>query len=177
MSDEAKLVQDIRETVRKKYGFEPNLISHLVTSPQVAQTYLSGFGFLEQCSLTPLDLHVAALHVSVTNGCEYCATAHGAMSVKLGASLADVERIGNHQPATNPRLAAIGEAVRLLMEKRGHLSEDDLAHLGGLGINRRQVHEVIAVIALKTISNYINHIEKTELNPEFSKILEQAKAA
>jgi len=39
--------------------------------------------------------------------------------------------------------------------------------LQSLGVSRPELYELIAIIALKTISNYINHIQRTEVDTAF----------
>lgn len=176
-ANEEELVQAIRRKVTEKYGFEPNLLPKLLASPQVTQVYLHGFGFLEASSLSPVDIQAAALAVSVFNACGYCSGAHGAMCLKAGVSAPDVLLIRAGKSPDDPRLAAVTGVVRRLLETRGLLGPEDLADYEKMGISRRQIHELIAIVALKTITNYVNHIEPTRLNEEFLRVMEQAGIA
>ena len=58
-------------------------------------------------------------------------------------------------------------ATRLLMDKQGHLSGEDLAKLEQQGIDREVLFEIIGNIAVKTISNWVNHIARTKVDKQF----------
>lgn len=64
-------------------------------------------------------------------------------------------------------VANVVKGTRLVLAKKGWLSAEDLEALEADGIDRRQLYELIALIGLKTISTYINHIAHTEIDPQF----------
>ncbi len=82
-----------------------------------------------------------------------------------GISPEDLEAIESGSLPKNGRLMALVSATRLILEKRCWLSADGLQSLVVHGIDRAQVYEVITLIGLKKISNYINHIAETEVDP------------
>ena len=50
---------------------------------------------------------------------------------------------------------------------RGLLAPGDLTSLEAEGVDRSQLYEVVALIALKTLSNYVNHIAHTPVDEAF----------
>lgn len=52
-------------------------------------------------------------------------------------------------------------------KKKGWVSDKELADFAKAGVGRAQIYEIIAAIGLKTISNYVSHINKTEVDPVF----------
>jgi alkylhydroperoxidase family enzyme len=57
--------------------------------------------------------------------------------------------------------------TRRIAGKRGWLNDDDLSEFMDAGLGRDVVYEVVALIGVKTISNYVNHIAHTEVDPPF----------
>jgi len=64
----------------------------------------------------------------------------------------------------DPRYRALVSATWKLQEKAGWMEESDLAEAESSGVDRAQIFELIAIIGLKTITNYINHIQQTEVD-------------
>jgi alkylhydroperoxidase family enzyme len=70
--------------------------------------------------------------------------------------------------ATAPKTR--GQAVAAtweILDVRGWLKAPDVERLRSEGIDRAQVYEIVALIGLKTISNWVNHIAHTEIDEPF----------
>lgn len=160
-------VQEIRETVREKWGFVPNLVDQLVTSPETARLYLDGSEIIAGGVLSEEEQNAVKLTVSTANGCDYCRSAHRAIGKQVGTPSEELQRIDRGELPTDERLANLVDATRLVMTERGWLDGKQLEMLEGRGVDRRQLYEIISIVALKTISNYVNHIAHTEVDSEF----------
>jgi hypothetical protein len=69
-----------------------------------------------------------------------------------------------------PQDKYIGELVwttRTILEKRGHLTNQDLKIIEKMGINRAKLHEILTHIGRKMIANYAVHIINPELDDVF----------
>lgn len=159
--------QQIRDAVEEKWGFVPNLVEQLVVSPETARLYLEGSEIIAGGLLNEEEQNAVKLAVSTANGCTYCRSAHRALGGKAGTSAEDLERIDAGELPSDDRLAALVRATRLAMDKRGWLDAGDLERLEAEGIDRRRLYEIVSIIALKTISNYVNHIAHTAVDVEF----------
>lgn len=73
----------------------------------------------------------------------------------------------NDEPLSDSKLDAPVTFVRKMMNQRGFLEENDVQAFQDGGYSKRQVLEVNLIIALKTISNYTNHLAKTPLDDPF----------
>jgi AhpD family alkylhydroperoxidase len=164
---DASVVSDVFETVRKRYGFVPNLIPEMSVSPAVAQVYLGGQQSMVEASLSARDQQVVQLAVSVYNECAYCRAAHRTGATASGVAPADIAAIERGDRAFDPRVGALVAATWEILDVRGWLKAADLDRFRTLGIDRVQVYEIIALIGLKTISNWINHIAHTEIDAAF----------
>jgi len=157
---------EILNSVKEKFGFVPNIIDAMANNPAVAKVYLEGTGMLEGGVLSAAERQVVAITISKLNGCKYCVAAHSTMAESL---LDDevVTAITQGNAPQDAKLAAIWEATTLIFKKRGWLSDEELESFKSRGLAKEQLFEVIAMIGFKTISNYINHINKTEIDQPF----------
>lgn len=64
-------------------------------------------------------------------------------------------------------MRALVQATRRILGKRGRLSDGDESELADIGLERPVLYEIIAIIGIKTTSNYINHIARTEVDGPF----------
>lgn len=164
------------ETVQQAYGFVPNLIGTMVESPALARAYLDIGKTFGESSLSPTEQQIVLLTVSRFNECEYCMAAHST-AAKLGdvpASIVDALRAD--RPLDDPRLEALRRFTHQVVEQRGWAGEEAVEAFLGAGFNRAQVLEVVLGVAMKTLSNYTNHIAKPELDAAFQAAEWQAPA-
>ena len=120
-----------------------------------------------QSSLTPTEQQVVSLTASRVNECEYCIAAHSAVA-KLGdvpASVVDALR--DDEPLADPRFESLRSFTRQVVEQRGWVGEAAVDTFIEAGFSRAQVLEVVLGVAMKTLSNYANHIAKPELDAAF----------
>jgi len=160
--------QAIFDKVEQAFGFVPNMIKTLTQNPVVANFYLQGSQILNGGLLSNKERQAVMLAVSNVNDCSYCSAAHGKAALGAGVSADDVQVIDSGALPHDARLSALVSAARLIVTKRGKLSSDDLASLEAAGVDRAQLHEIVAISALKVITNYIDQLEKIGLDPQFS---------
>lgn len=166
---QASPVDQIFAAVEQKFGFVPNLFKEMADSPAALQVYLGGQQALAQgATLSPPEIQAVQLAVSTANGCAYCQAAHTKGGLAAGLSAEDVEAIKSGGLPQDPRLQALVRAARLVLDKRGWLDPQEVQALADQGIPRGQLFDIVAIIGLKTISNYVNHIAHTEIDPQFA---------
>jgi len=159
--------EEIFAGVKKAYGWVPNLIKEMSASLPTVQVYLNGQEALARGSLTPREQQAVQLAVAAFNGCHYCQAAHGWIAGKVHISPEDVKAIREGQIPSGPDVAPIVETTRLILQKRGWLTAEELRNVEGKGISKTRLYEIIAYIGLKTITNYINHIAHTPVDAQF----------
>jgi uncharacterized peroxidase-related enzyme len=169
---EAKVLLD---GVQKKLGMTPNVIRTIANSAAALQAYL-GFGdALSSGRFDARSREAIALTVAGANSCEYCASAHSALSKSLKVDDAEIDRrLGGH--ASDPVLDSALVFARKVVEKRGFVSDDDMAAVRAAGHDDDAVTEIVANVVANIFTNYINHIAETEI--DFPNVdLTQTKAA
>jgi uncharacterized peroxidase-related enzyme len=153
---------------QKAFGFVPNLIAVLAESPAVVEAYLTLTQIFDKSSLTATERQVAILAISRYNECDYCMAAHSAIASMQKVPADVIQAIRNDQPIADDTLEALRTFAATVVEKRGWLSENDVAAFRSAGYSQAQVLEVVLAASLKTLSNYANHLAETPLDDAFS---------
>lgn len=154
--------------VAKAYGFLPNLMGVMAEAPAALKAYPTLIGLFDQTSFSPTERQVVLLATSVENGCAYCVAAHTAIAGMQGVPGEVVQAIRAGQPIADPRLEALRRFTLAVVTSRGRLSDADTALFLGAGYTQGQVLEVVLGVAIKTLSNYTNHIAETPLDDAFA---------
>ncbi len=150
------------EATRAQWGFVPNLHAVLAESPLALAAYEALFALVaERSTLDPVERQAGFLAASVFHGCAYCTMGHSFLARQAGMPEADLLALRAGGEPVTERLAALAAFTRKLLETRGHAGPGPLADFLAAGFTRAQVLEVVAIIAVKTISNYANHITAT----------------
>lgn len=160
---------EVNEMAREALGFVPNLVTEMTDeNPAVGETYLSSQGILENGGvLSPAEQQAVILAVSSYNDCHYCTRAHAVAGQQAGLTPETVETINAGGLPSDRRLRSLVRATRRIMGKRGWLSDHDEAEFHELDLGRPELYEIVALVGVKTMSNYINHIAGTPVDEPF----------
>lgn len=149
------------------FGFAPNLVQVLANAPAAAHAYLDLGERLESTSLSPQERQVVLLATSFEHQCEYCMAAHSTVARMVGMEDGDLRALRDGDELPTPRLEALRRFTRTVVEKRGNVDGGDLHRFRDAGYEEAQILEVILGVAMKTLSNYTNHIAGTPLDGAF----------
>lgn len=159
----------ILSEVEKKYGFIPNLFGVFAESPLAASAYLQLSGLIQnQSSLSPQEQQVVMLAVSFENGCDYCMAAHSVVAAKAQVPPDVIQALRDGKLPASAKLGALITFSRAVVQRRGWVKDPDVEAFLAAGYTRTQVLDVIVITALKTISNYTNHVAHTPLDTAFA---------
>lgn len=158
------------EKANNKLGFVPNMYANMAKAPGVLDTYLHGYElFREESGFAPPEQEVVFLTISRLNGCEYCMAAHSMLAEKASKVPADViDAIRNDQPVPDERLAALNAFTRVMFETRGLPGKGDVQAFLDAGYQEAHIMQIILALAVKTLSNYSNHLNHPELDEAFA---------
>ena len=157
------------EAATEKYGFLPNILGDLAESPAALNGYMAMQVALgNDGTLSPAESQLVMLSVSAFNGCTYCVPAHsaGGKMAGLAEDVINAVRIGTPIPDT--RLRALHDFAVTLVEERGRVGDAHLQAFLDAGFSKDQALEVIAIAAVKTITNYTHQLTGTALDAELS---------
>ena len=149
--------------VEKGLGMVPNFFATLANAPVVLDGFLGLSKTLSHGRLTARQREILALAVGQENECRYCLSAHTTTSKRVGLNDADALR-ARHGDGDDPFERALASFAQTIVRRRGHLSDAEIESARNAGIDDGLVMEVIAQVALSTLTNYINEIADTEID-------------
>ncbi|HEX7937249.1 MAG TPA: carboxymuconolactone decarboxylase family protein [Paraburkholderia sp.] len=161
--------KEVLETARKQAGGIPNMYAAMANYPALLDTYLHGYRlFRSESSLTSAEQEAVFLVISRINECTYCVSAHSMIATNVSKTpLQAVEAIRSDAPIEDAKLRALADFTRTMVVSRGNPTSDELATLLAAGYTEKAVLEIILAIAVKTLSNYTNHLFHTEVDSKF----------
>lgn len=121
----------------------------------------------KRAALSPAEQQAVLLAVSSYNDCHYCTKAHAAAGQQAGLNTETTATINEGGLPNDDRLCPLVQATRRILGKRGWLSDVDESEFEDLGLGRPEFYEIIALVGIKTMSNYVNHIAETKLDEPF----------
>lgn len=152
------------QAVNKQLGSVPNLFRIVGNSPAALEGYLGLHGALAKGSLDARTRERVALAVAEINGCGYCLAAHnyiGKNLLKLDEAELAANRAGG---STDPKAEAAVRFAARIAQARGHVGEADVSEVKAAGYTDAQVVEIVAHVALNTLTNYVNEVLQTEID-------------
>lgn len=156
--------QPLLEAVSKMLGSVPNLFRIVSNSPAALEGYLSLSGALGKGTLDVRTRNRIAMVVAEDNRCEYCLSAHSFLGKNV-AKLDEAELTANRTAGSSDiKAAAALQFADKVVQARGHVAASDVQAVKDAGYTDAQVVEIIAHVALNTLTNYINSALGTELD-------------
>lgn len=161
--------EPVLEKAEKKYGFALNLFGVLAESPAALKAYTTLSDLLdEDAELDAKQRQIAMLAISEENGCGYCMAAHSVVAEKMAGVPGDiVDALREGRDPADPETRALIRFVRAALEHRGWIPEEEQQAFLDAGFSKRAVLDVLTILALKTLSNYTNHLADTPLDQPF----------
>lgn len=155
--------RDLLDSVESKLGAVPNLIATMAHSRPVAEMFLEMSRLLAGGSLSARQREQLALRIAEVNQCGYCVAAHTALG--KGAGLTERETIDARSGASrgDKERIALAFAARVV-ETRGAIDDDDFALVRDAGFDDGEIAEIVAHVALNTLTNYLNLVAATEID-------------
>jgi len=162
-----------RAVLRKaeaQVGFIPNMYARMANSPGLLDTYLNGYAaFRNESGFSPAEQELVFLVISRENGCEYCMAAHSTLAdMQPGLAPAITEAIRDGHPIDDAKLSVLADFTRTVLLTRGLPSQQAVEEFLAAGYGERQMLEIVLAIAVKTLSNYSNHLFHTPLDEPFA---------
>jgi AhpD family alkylhydroperoxidase len=155
------------EWLQQAFGVLPNLPAVIANSPKLINSLVGLFQQVHSIGLTEPENQIVLLTDAVTNSCMYAVAFHTALALQQGISSEETDAIREGRVPSDMRFAALSTLAKTLIEKRGHLSEQELDSFIAAGFTKEQILEVIAIVAASTITNYAGTIANPPLEDPF----------
>lgn len=156
------------EMVQKANGFIPNLIGVLANSPQALEMYQEVGKINSRTSLSPEEIEVVQITAAAHNGCDFCVAGHtkiGTLKLKMPEAVLNALR-ARTTIEDNAKYQALAQFTMQLIDKRGKVSDEELAAIKAAGYSEQNILDVVLGVALATLCNYANNVAQNDINPE-----------
>lgn len=160
----------ILDGIVQNFGMVPNMYANMIGSPGLLETYLYGYEiFRKESGFTPVEQEVIFLTLSYENNCDYCMSAHSFIADRMSKVPADVTNaIRAGVEIEDFKLRELSAFTSEMFLTRGRPSATAVDSFFNVGYDERKVLEIILALAVKTLSNYSNHISDPELDGMFA---------
>lgn len=157
----------ILEGAQKQNGFIPGLYGVLAESPNTLKAYTQLHAQFANSSFNAEELTVVWQTINVEHECHYCVPAHTAIAHSMKVDSALTEALRNGEAMPNAKLQALHDFTLSMVRNRGNASDEEMTAFFNAGYAQQQVLEIILGLSQKVISNYVNHVAKTPVDPMF----------
>jgi len=164
--------QEIFNAVKGKIGMVPNLYATMGVSDKLLGGFLTFTETLKSGEFTGKEYEAIALATSQANGCAYCLSAHTAIGKMNGFTEEETLELRDNSIADS-KLNAIVTLASELVNLKGHPTTTTVDNFFEAGFNKAAFSEVIAIVALTTITNNVYHNGGFEIDFPKAQHLEQ----
>jgi AhpD family alkylhydroperoxidase len=143
----------------ESYGMVPGVVKEMAErSVPLAYMYLLGTQTMEKSSLSEVEINAIELRISMLNKCESCMKGHTFLLKKAGLSDDDVQAILRQEETSIERLNTLLKAAEYIYYSgSGAYPDLVLEYFSDEGLREQELFDIIGLISLKTISNYVNN--------------------
>jgi len=145
-------------------GMVPNLAAAMAESPQLLKSFLAAREIYHGGTFTPAEIEVLSLTAAFENDVPWCMAFHSTMAHRGGVAAESVEALRQGRSPAEPRLGALSEFARTMVQRRGAVAREDLERFCGAGFTRAQALEVVLGMAFSQMANYAGHLTDVPLD-------------
>lgn len=153
---------DLLTQAEKTLGLNPNMTKVMANSPTLLKSYLALFSAVATGTIPAAVRARLAIATAQLNGCEYCLSSHtyiGANITKVEAGELEKARTGDSNDA---HIDALLKLSNTIAENAGDIDEADINIARTAGVTEEEVGELVANLALNTLTNYFNVMARVD---------------
>lgn len=140
----------------------------MAEAPTILEGYMSLSEIFGKSDLTETERQIILMTNNRLNECLYCMAAHTTLSLMAGVPTDVIEALRNGTPIADKKMEALRQFSIVINQTRGWSDDDQIEAFLASGYTRRTMLEVVLGTALKVLSNYVNHVAETDLDPAFA---------
>lgn len=161
---------ELLAAAHSRMGRVPAMYANMANSPGLLETYMQGYErFRGESGFTPAEQEVVFLTISRYHRCLYCVAAHSLIAEKMSGVAPEVlAALRERRPIPDAKLAALSRFTEVMVDSRGNPTPEELQAFRDAGYSDRQALEIVLAMAVKTLSNFSNHLMHTEPDGPFA---------
>jgi uncharacterized peroxidase-related enzyme len=156
--------RELLQAVKSKLGMVPNIAGAMAHSPALLEGYLGLSGAIASGKLDPKLREFIALAVAERNECYYCLSAHTTIGNKILGIDEDPLLKSRTEETIDDRTDAALIFVRAIVDRKGKVTDDEVAAIKDAGFNDEEIAEIFGNVALNLLTNYFNELAHTEID-------------
>jgi uncharacterized peroxidase-related enzyme len=145
------------DTFTKNIGFTPNMMAIFAQSPTAFNAWATLLGALSK-ALDVKTRDSIGLAVSEVNGCDYCLSVHSFTARHMAQMPAADIILARKGHAADPKRDAAVQFARQVIATRGNVGDADLASVRAAGYTDAHVAEIVALVAMYSLTNFFNNV-------------------
>ena len=144
-------------------GEPSNFLRTIAHSPAALESLVAQLSTSTHMRIPSRTREAIALRVAELNGCDYCLAAHTALAEQDAVDAATTRsyRLGLSDDPKEQALLAL--ATKVVLEK-GHHAGFVVDTARQVGVSEEEIVEVIALVGLNTLTNYLNSLANTAID-------------
>jgi uncharacterized peroxidase-related enzyme len=154
--------QTIFDNLQKGLGFVPNLYAYYAKNETALGDYLALQN--RKSTLSAKEREVINLVTSQINGCEYCLSAHTALSKINGFTDEQIVEIRKGKASFDNQLDALVKFTASIVSNNGNASNESKQAFFDANYSEANMIDVVFIIGDKIISNYIHNLTGFEID-------------
>lgn len=151
--------EEVYQLSTESFGMVPGIIKEIAErSVPVAHMYLMGTKAIEHSGFSEIEINAIELKISMLNNCESCVKGHSFLLKRAGLGEDDIKAIIQNQATSINRLNRLLRAAEYIYYSGNNIYPDiAMDYFTDEEITEQEIFEMIGLISLKTISNYVNN--------------------
>jgi uncharacterized peroxidase-related enzyme len=150
--------------VQEGLGVVPNMFKAMANSEWTLEGFLTLNGNLGQGKLGAALVKMIILATSELNGCEYCVSAHTDMAKTSNLLTPEQSLAARRLKGIDDKSTAALAFVKKVWDTKGKVSDADLKEVRDAGFGDVEIIEILGVMALSTLANYVSNVGDLELD-------------
>ncbi|PIQ47284.1 MAG: alkylhydroperoxidase [Cytophagales bacterium CG12_big_fil_rev_8_21_14_0_65_40_12] len=172
----APVAQGIFDNLKSQLGMVPNLFATIGYSANALSSYLAFQSAQAKGSFNAKEREAVFLAVSQVNGCAYCQAAHTTLGKMNGFTEEETIELRKGKSA-NARLQSIVVLAKEITANHGRPSSEALESFFAQGFDNAALIDLIALVADKTLANYVHNVTQITIDFPVAKPIEEAVEA
>ena len=150
--------------LRQAVGIVPNLAAGMAESPALLRGFLAVRELYQASTLSGAEIQTISLTAAYENECAWCMAFHSLMAGNEGVSPDDVHLLRTGRAPREPRLGALSEFARSLLQRRGAVDASQTQRFFDAGYSPRHALDVVLGLAFSLMANYAGHLVNPPLD-------------
>jgi uncharacterized peroxidase-related enzyme len=151
------------ETFKKRFGFVPNLFRLMSMNPNVLAAFMSIQGNLAK-TMNLKTIEAMGMAVSEGSGCDYCLATHTYIGTHFGKAPPEEMAANRYGRSSDPKIAAAILFARSVADKRGKVSDKELADIRAAGFSDADIIAIVGLTAQFLMTNFLNNVSQIDVD-------------